>query len=83
MRAAWDSALEPDAYPRRAEHGLDAPGVGVLRALADGLADEAGARRLGVSSRTYRRRVAEVLSAMDAGSRFQAGVCAGRLSLAD
>lgn len=31
--------------------------------------------------RTYRRRVAELLAGLDAGSRFQAGVRAGGLGL--
>ncbi len=30
---------------------------------------------------TYRRRVAELLTSLDAASRFQAGVCAGELGL--
>ena len=43
---------------------------------------EAAARRLGTSLRTYRRRVAELMAALEAGSRFQAGVRAGELGLA-
>ncbi len=39
-------------------------------------------RRLGTSLRTYRRRVAELMTALEAGSRFQAGVRAGELGLA-
>jgi hypothetical protein len=34
-----------------------------------------------MSVRTYRRRVAELLDILDAGSRFQAGVRAGELGL--
>jgi hypothetical protein len=34
-----------------------------------------------MSLRTYRRRVAELLNALDAGSRFQAGMRAGELGL--
>ena len=44
--------------------------------------DEAAARRLGTSLRTYRRRVAEPMAVLEAGSRFQAGVRAGELGLA-
>ncbi len=47
-----------------------------------GLTDEAAARRLGTSLRIYRRRVAELMAALEAGSRFQAGVRAGELGLA-
>ena len=43
---------------------------------------QAAARRLGTSLRTYRRRVAELMAALEAGSRFQAGVRAGELGLA-
>jgi DNA-binding NarL/FixJ family response regulator len=52
------------------------------RRLGAGLTDEAAARRLGTSLRTYRRRVAELMAALEAGSRFQAGVRAGELGLA-
>jgi hypothetical protein len=54
----------------------------ILQALGAGLTDEAAARRLGTSLRTYRRRVAELMAALEAGSRFQAGVRAGELGLA-
>ena len=55
----------------------------ILRARGAGLTDEAAARRLGTSLRTYRRRVAELMAALEAGSRFQAGVRAGELGLAN
>jgi DNA-binding NarL/FixJ family response regulator len=44
--------------------------------------DEAAARQLGTSLRTYRWRVAELLAAFEARSRFQAGLRAGELGLA-
>jgi DNA-binding NarL/FixJ family response regulator len=50
--------------------------------LGEGLTDEAASRRLGVSLRTYRRRVADLLLALEADSRFQAGLRAGELGLA-
>ena len=63
--------------------GLLEPGrVDGIEAAAAGLTDEAAARRLGTSLRTYRRRVAELMAAFEAGSRFQAGVRAGELGLA-
>ena len=43
--------------------------------------DETAARRLTLSLRTYRRRVAELMRTLDADSRFQAGVRAGELGL--
>lgn len=50
----------------------------VLLVLAEGLTDEAAARRLGVSDRTIRRRVSAVMDLLGASSRFQAGVKAVR-----
>lgn len=53
----------------------------ILRLLADGLKDEAIARRLGMSLRTTRRHVADILSELNVSSRFQAGVAAARSGL--
>lgn len=50
----------------------------LLEQLASGAQDEQIARRLGVSLRTVRRRVAELMEELGAGSRFQAGVEAAR-----
>lgn len=50
----------------------------LLEQLAAGAQDEQMARRLGVSLRTVRRRVAELMQELGAGSRFQAGVEATR-----
>ncbi len=44
------------------------------RMLSAGHTDEAASRQLGVSLRTYRRRVAELMAMLDATSRFQAGI---------
>ncbi len=46
----------------------------VIRAMSLGLADEAAARRLAVSERTFRRYVAQVYERLGATTRFQAGV---------
>jgi hypothetical protein len=45
----------------------------ILRRLADGEKDEAIARGLGISLRTCRRYIAEIIAAAGAVSRFQAG----------
>jgi DNA-binding NarL/FixJ family response regulator len=45
----------------------------IVRRLAAGDKDEAIARGLGISLRTCRRYIAEILSATGAVSRFQAG----------
>ncbi|MEU3373734.1 DNA-binding response regulator [Streptomyces sp. NPDC006660] len=46
----------------------------ILERLRAGHTDEAAAREINVSLRTYRRYVAEIMRALDASSRFQAGV---------
>ena len=50
----------------------------LLQQLADGAHDEQIARKLGISLRTVRRRVADLMSELGADSRFQAGVEAAR-----
>ncbi|MFI5756577.1 LuxR C-terminal-related transcriptional regulator [Streptomyces sp. NPDC051569] len=48
----------------------------IIRLLAAGLKDEAIARRLGMSLRTARRHIADIMQELGASSRFQAGVAA-------
>ena len=50
----------------------------LLQQLAAGEHDEQIARKLGISLRTVRRRVADLMSELGADSRFQAGVEAAR-----
>ncbi|MFD9306049.1 LuxR C-terminal-related transcriptional regulator [Streptomyces sp. NPDC060048] len=45
----------------------------IVRLLAEGLEDKVIARRLGMSERTCQRHIAEVMRAVGAKSRFQAG----------
>ncbi|MEY9871484.1 sugar-specific transcriptional regulator TrmB/DNA-binding CsgD family transcriptional regulator [Streptacidiphilus sp. MAP12-33] len=63
----------PDTHPdlTEAEHTL-------LHLLHAGLKDEAIARQLGISERTLRRRVTDLLARLGATSRFQAGAQAIR-----
>ncbi|MGI5191478.1 DNA-binding response regulator [Promicromonospora sp. CA-289599] len=78
--AAWHSATELDVYDTQiAEIRQLAPQV--LDLLSQGAKDEAAARTLGLGVRTYRRRVAELMDALGAESRFQAGVRARELGL--
>lgn len=79
--AIWDSAADLDTYLRSGIPRLDAEGRMILEALGSGLTDESAAKRLGVSLRTYRRRVAELMAELEADSRFQAGLRAGELGL--
>ena len=53
----------------------------ILRCLAEGETDRMISRRLGVTSRTVTRRIAEIYEVLRVESRFQAGVAAGRLGL--
>ncbi|MEU9074132.1 helix-turn-helix domain-containing protein [Kitasatospora sp. NPDC048538] len=55
----------------------------IVRMLAAGLKDEAIARRLGMSLRTARRHIADIMDELAADSRFQAGVAAARAGLLD
>ncbi|WP_436536212.1 LuxR C-terminal-related transcriptional regulator [Actinoplanes sp. HUAS TT8] len=62
---------EPDAEITAEERLL-------LQLLSIGWKDEAVAKRLGVSVRTVRRKISEIVVRLGASSRFQAGVMAAR-----
>lgn len=79
--AAWTTATDLTSFLRGEQPHLDAESRTILRALGSGATDEAAARELGTSLRTYRRRVAVLLDTLDADSRFQAGLRAGELGL--
>ncbi|MFF8847113.1 DNA-binding response regulator [Streptomyces sp. NPDC015127] len=81
--AAWESATDLHDF-RRARAAARLPALSgdarrILRMLGDGHTDEAAARLLGMSLRTYRRRVAELMTLLGATSRFQAGLRAREL----
>ncbi|MDT8912956.1 LuxR C-terminal-related transcriptional regulator [Amycolatopsis sp. PS_44_ISF1] len=67
-----------DEEPENDLERLDVVVRSVLRLLALGLKDETIARRLGMSVRTCRRHVADLLDRLGAASRFEAGVIAAR-----
>lgn len=82
LAGVWDAATDFEAYlTDEAPLHLDEPAREILHTLSTGVTDEVAARRLGLSLRTYRRRVAELMAALEAGSRFQAGLRAGELGL--
>ncbi|MET9701217.1 hypothetical protein ABZY31_30475 [Streptomyces sp. NPDC006529] len=54
----------------------------LVRLLAEGAKDEVIARRMGMSLRTCRRHIAELLEELGAESRFQGGALAERAGLA-
>ena len=80
FEAAWRSATDLAVYD--AQHAeLTSLAPRVLELLASGCKDETAARTLGLGVRTYRRRVAELMTALGAESRFQAGARARELGL--
>ncbi|WP_406861013.1 DNA-binding response regulator [Streptomyces sp. HUAS MG47] len=76
-RATWEAGeeLTGAVVPHRELSPQLRP---VLDALLAGQTDEAAAARLGMSARTYSRRVGELLSALGTTSRFRAGAEAAR-----
>ncbi|MFJ4097482.1 LuxR C-terminal-related transcriptional regulator [Kitasatospora sp. NPDC089913] len=72
----WDAAtpFRPDHAP--AGEVADEVKRAVLHSLALGLTDETASRRLGISTRTFRRHLATVMQDLGATSRFQAAVIA-------
>lgn len=73
FEAVWATAVPLGEAPRA---GLGEPGSQhreLLRLLAQGHTDEAAARRLGVSLRTERRLISDLMRYLGAHSRFQLG----------
>ncbi|WP_371664682.1 DNA-binding response regulator [Streptomyces sp. NBC_00280] len=81
FEAAWETATDLAAFFDADRPRIDAQTREVLYALGSGMTDATASRELGMSLRTYRRRVAELLVALGADSRFQAGMRAGQLGL--
>ncbi|WP_344589442.1 DNA-binding response regulator [Actinomadura vinacea] len=79
--ATWESSITLAEYRRGRPPALSDQSREILRLLGEGFKDETAARRLSLSLRTYRRRVAEILTLLDADSRFQAGRRAHELGL--
>ncbi len=55
--------------------------LAVLQTLNAGLKDEVAARRLSVSLRTYRRRIAELMDYFGVNTRFELGVRVAEVGL--
>lgn len=84
VRALFDLLWERSSgLPHGAGGEDDSPEArgAVLELLALGAKDEAIARQLGLSLRTVRRRVADLLDELGASTRFQAGMEAARRGL--
>jgi len=79
---AWDSANDLSLHTTWfCEDDIDDVTLSVMRLLGAGCKDETAARKLGISVRTYRRHVAEIMRRLDATTRFQAGLRAMQLGL--
>lgn len=70
--ADWGRAAPLDG------HGLAPQELGLLELLTEGCTDQVAADRLGVSLRTVRRMVSDLMARLGATSRFEAGVLAVR-----
>ncbi|MCF4135903.1 LuxR C-terminal-related transcriptional regulator [Streptomyces sp. Tue 6430] len=72
---AW-SLAEPYQPAWTESSARDEVKQAILRLLAEGMKDEMVARRLGMSLRTCRKHIAEIMEQLGAASRFQAGYLA-------
>ena len=77
FRRIWDQA--EDLAAALGEEGARVPALSpvereVLTSMCSGGKDEVNARTIGVSVRTYRRHVAELMQLLDAGNRAQAAL---------
>ncbi|MFB7125941.1 LuxR C-terminal-related transcriptional regulator [Kitasatospora sp. NPDC056273] len=77
----WSQAVPYDTAPRAARTVSREVEDVIAVLLAAGEKDDTIARRLGMSTRTCRRHIAELLARLGAQSRFQAGALAERAGL--
>ncbi|MFD7561123.1 LuxR C-terminal-related transcriptional regulator, partial [Streptomyces sp. NPDC059835] len=77
----WAQATPYATGPQAAQGVSQSMKQTILVMLAKGLKDDAIARRLGISLRTCRRHVSELLETLGAHSRFEAGAIAERQGL--
>lgn len=81
FESIWHQSVPLGDAPKPDPHGMPPQERAVLKLLAEGLTDEAIAKRLGVSPRTARRIAAELMERLEARSRFEAGVHAVQFGL--
>ncbi|MEW1911094.1 helix-turn-helix transcriptional regulator [Kitasatospora sp. NPDC085895] len=74
----WAEAAPFGAPRERDEQGLTRQEQELLRLLGRGYTDEAAGKHLGLSLRTVRRMMADLMDRLGARSRFEAGLYAGR-----
>lgn len=76
---SWAEAVPLEATTLLDEAtGLTDSEAELLKILSAGLTDEAAAKRLGVSVRTVKRRMEDLMRRLEAGSRFEAGYRAAK-----
>ncbi|GGY83596.1 helix-turn-helix domain-containing protein [Streptomyces omiyaensis] len=81
FRQLWDAAEPLPGTPAPGATACTSQERALLRHLADGLTDEAAARRLGISLRSERRLISQLSEQFGARSRFQLGLEAARSGL--
>ncbi|WP_369359686.1 hypothetical protein [Streptomyces sp. cg2] len=79
--ASWRSGVAMDDRRKLSDRSSNEVTQRILVALSSGRTDEAAARALGMSVRTFRRHVAEIARELGASSRFQTGARAAELGL--
>jgi DNA-binding NarL/FixJ family response regulator len=70
----WQTGLPRGQRRKRDQETLSAVEHELLWLLAQGMTDETAAHRLGLSLRTVRRMASELMTRLNAHSRFEAGV---------
>ncbi|MFK0195195.1 LuxR C-terminal-related transcriptional regulator [Kitasatospora sp. NPDC090308] len=70
----WDRGVPFLADEAQPPQVIDQVKLSILRLLASGAKDDVVARRLGLSVRTCRRYLSDLMSSLGVSSRFQAGV---------
>jgi DNA-binding CsgD family transcriptional regulator len=81
FHGAWGAATRLPAPVPDGSRLATEPARRILDLLGAGYRDAAAARELGLSTRTYRRHVAELMTELHAATRFQAGARAAHLGL--
>jgi len=74
----WEIATPLGAAREPAREGISTQERALLDLLGQGLTDEAAAARLGFSTRTARRMMADLMERLEARSRFEAGLKAAQ-----
>ncbi|GIH71779.1 helix-turn-helix domain-containing protein [Sphaerimonospora thailandensis] len=70
----WDAATPIGIPPPRDDAGLSPRERQLLKLLAAGFTDEGAGRQMGLSQRTVRRMMADIMEQLGARSRFEAGL---------